>query len=310
MMENKFIFKRFIVLFVFFPLLNCNNLFGQFPNFIILSGQIVHLPARTYTYSNFEIKSGGELIIDENSQQWCIFHVTGEIKITGKITYRKFISSLQTVTGVSPQNIRISHTYSQLNTGGEGGNGGYSRAPHPPIKGLGGFGAKGTNQYGGGGGSGAIIISIPPTSTTGNGTAASDYHGAMAESVYNGSGGDGGIRNPYGNGGLIYFFGEKDFDGLNGIVDLRGEDGENGKSGGPAFPSSIPPHGAGAGGGGGGAPGGEGGRLIVKILGIYKNNTIVLVSGGKGGEGGSSSGSGQLGKNGQTGATGFVDYLK
>jgi hypothetical protein len=292
---------------------------AQLPPLTILAGQTVNLPARTYQYSSINIQSGGTLVIDENSQTWCVLYCTGNVTIHGSIIFRKFYSTRDAISAVSPNGDVLTYTFKMQNNGGNGGYGGECATSAIPTRGIGGTGANGTVDNGGGGGAGAASRGYPNRYQA-NGSNANGSNGGRRQLTTDGDGGNGGVRLQYGNGGLLYIFCLGNFDGASGEIHLEGENGPNGTDGiegESGFGSN-----SGGGGGGGGAPGGEGGKFSVRTKGNYTAYPTVYVQGGKGGQGGQGKNNvrandfipplrgGDGGQNGQSGASGIVDYLK
>ncbi len=292
---------------------------AQLPQLNIAAGQTLNLPARTYQYSSINIQAGGKLIIDENSQTWCILYCTGNVTIHGSIVFHKFYSTIDAINSVTPNGETLTYSYRLQNLGGNGGYGGECSTSGIPNRGLGGAGANGTSTYGGGAGSGGASNGYPNMRQL-NGNNANGNFGGRRQLALDGDGGNGGMRGQYSNGGLLYIYCQGNFDGANGEIHMEGEDGENGMNGidGKTYGGGR----AGGGGGGGGAPGGEGGKLTIRTRGSYLNYPIVFLQGGKGGQGGVGKNNdraneftpplrgGENGQNGQNGASGAVDYLK
>ena len=292
---------------------------AQLPQLIIVAGQTVNLPARTYQYSNINIQTGGKLIIDESSQTWCILFCTGNVQIHGEIIFHKFYSTRDAVNAITPNGEPLAYSFKMLNLGGNGGYGGECATSGIPTRGIGGSGSAGTLEYGGGGGAGAASRGYPNRYQA-NGSNANGNSGGRRQLATDGDGGNGEVRGQYGNGGLLFIFCQNDFDGTNGEIHLEGEDGVNGIDG-IDGQSSFGAD-AGGGGGGGGAPGGEGGKFTVRTKGNYVSYPIVYVQGGQGGKGGKGKNNpranlftpplrgGDNGQDGHNGASGVVDYLK
>jgi hypothetical protein len=291
--------------------------YAQLPSLIIGAGKEVRLPARTYQYSSIDIKAGGKLIIEPNSQSWCILYCTGNVTVTGTIIYRNFYSTKELVSAVTPDGTNLSYNFKASNLGGEGGLGGEAAASAMPRI-SGGVGAVGSTEYGGGGGAGGASRGYPNKySVVGN--VGDRYHGGRRQIGYDGEGGDGGIRSSFCNGGLLYIYCAGNFSGYGGDVHLDGDAGEDGKNGTVVAGANSAYSG---GGGGGGAPGGEGGKLIVMTKGSYLSYPTLFLNGGKGGNGGLGMNNaygnrhipplraGENGRPGESGISGSVDYQK
>lgn len=295
------------------------HIYAQLPQLNIVSGQTVNLPARTYQYSRIDIQSGGTLIIDENSQAWCILYCTGNVKIQGSIVFHKFYSVRNEIIGKTPNGELLKYKFSMLNIGGNGGYGGEA-ITRGLGKANGGNGDDGNTEYGGGGGSGGASDGYPNPNYLAKGNDANGRNGGRRQLRTDGEGGDGADKEQYSNGGLLFIYCNGDFDGTNGEIHLEGEIGKNGNDGIEGQPAGGGGS-SGGGGGGGGAPGGEGGRLFVRVKGNYVSYPNVFVQGGQGGQGGTGKNTvkgpqyippllgGKNGKNGENGASGLVDFL-
>lgn len=234
----------------------------QFPDLTVKSGKVEKLSPRVHYYNNIHVEQGGYIQIPENSSQWCILWVTGNVIIDGFVFGIKQKIGPRIIKGYTPDGKLIEHEYLNQAMGGDGGYGGTSRGGSINVQG--GAGANGSNSFGGGGGSAGGAIIQGPSSTGGSGGInAIDWRGAQPASIggqTGGKGGDGGKLGTFTNGGLLFIYCNKF--SCSGYIHLYGEHGQDGGEGYPG--SEGGPRGQfGGSGGGGGSPGGEGGKFIL-----------------------------------------------
>lgn len=242
---------------------------------IVLANQTKLLPASVYRFRNIIIEQGGHLLIQEDSQDWCILHSDKDVIIHGKITYRNMGSGLGKIIATTPLNRTIDYEFREKNKGGKGGDGETASTSYSQPSGR---GSLGSNNFGGGGGGGTGYQHMPRGDSF-KGSDAIEQYGGGTTFFGGGAGGNGGERGNT-NGGIIYIYSTGDLDGSGGIIDVSGSkgiDGNNGVHG---------THNAGSGGGGGGAPGGEGGYCIFEVKGEFIARPAVETNGGEGGNGG------------------------
>ncbi|RKO69753.1 hypothetical protein D7322_21045 [Sphingobacterium puteale] len=279
------------------------------PSLKLEFGETRIINSQRWEFASVIIPTGASLIVNGGSS---IFHliVRDSLVINGRIEARQFSSDERqeviSIPGQSPLILK----YSNSNLGGTGGYGGAGGSI------SGGMGAKGTKDYSGGGGGGGGRSSYRSGVNNYPGKNAIDERGATwgGGNRCGGAGGDGVLRNPNGNGGIVFLEVIGYFDGTNGLVDVSGSDGQNGLAGDqPSSPNSPYGCSSGGGGGGGGAPGGQGGYLVGYFKGTIKNYPGVYTNGGKGGKGGIgpqySNMGGTNGSNGQPGNHGNVFFF-
>lgn len=234
------------------------------PPLIVEANRQLLLPAQRHEFSRVEIKQGGQLVVEGGSDG--VFHVIchGDFILRGAIVARGFSSTERShVFKIPSQTEPVEVVFQNTNKGGRGGNGGTGGVN------TGGAGAAGTTEYGGGGGGGGGYRNAKPKPIHWQGTNAQEHVGGQAGQYCGCAGGNGGMRNPNGNGGVIFLNVAGDFDGTEGSVFAEGAPGDKAADGGPPVGSGSGAYKPvnGAGGGGGGAPGGHGGFLIVYVAG-------------------------------------------
>ncbi len=297
-------------------LLLAQNIYAQkYPALTVGENQTKTLPAGINNFSKIDIHSNGTLIIEPHSSDWCILNCTGDVNIHGTIKYSDFKSGRESHTTVAPDGTKLEYTFKEDNQGGSGGNGGNSGSGK--YTGAGGKGVHGSGDLGGGGGGGGRYNpadSIPKRATKGA-DATGSMGGKMKTAGTEGSGGNGAVRDSFGNGGLLYIYCGGNFNGSSGSISAKGKEGANGASGANQTMKKGE-DGPGAGGGGGGAPGGEGGVIKIKLVGTGDLFPALMVNGGAGGKGGSGgvgsfgdASNGKPGENGKPGANGQVSVM-
>lgn len=276
---------------------------------VVRSGESRTIPPRLYQPSRLVVEEGGVLTIQPGANRWAVFWVSGDVTILGSIVAEQFSLGSSTVRDVTPDGVRIEHTFERAALGGMGGNGGVSSQLGAGTR-SGGQGALGTNRYGGGGGSGGgIYIAGPSTRLGGPGRDAQGYQGApLADMSNDNHGGNGGLTSTSAFGGLICIFAGGACEAL-GKISIRGSAGAPGARGGAGFNSNRGLRGGG--GGGGGGPGGDGGRAI--LIGNGFETCEIDAAGGLGGSGGSTTGfsnGATAGTDGEPGAAGLIDFYR
>jgi len=288
----------------------------KLPALTIGEGEVKSLPAGTHSFSKIDIHSGGMLIIESRSSDWCILDSKGDVNIHGTIQYANFKSGKEPHSATAPDGTHLTYTFHEDNLGGNGGNGGNSRSSTKYI-GAGGQGASANAGFGSGGGSGGGYNpndSIPKRAVKGN-DAAGSMGGKIKPPTKAGGGGNGAARDSFGNGGLLYIYCGGNFNGSSGSIYATGKDAANGAEG-QSMSRNGNDDGPGGGGGSGGAPGSEGGVIRIKIVGTGTYFPRLMVNGGRGGRGGAGgtgsfgdSSNGMRGEDGKDGNNGHVDIL-
>lgn len=249
---------------------------------LVKERQVVNLEAGTHPpFTRIIIEAGGILRCNR-AEAWLLLYSRGDCIIHGTIQCRQFRSGLGRVIATSPQ--PDAHTLDVVYLeSARGGNGADSKSE--PV----GKGGKGTTAFGGGGASGAGRWNVS------NNAESNDAKGRRGgRKRGHASGGSGGLRRKWSNGGCLYLRVDGALNGKGGIIDARGEEGSPGGEGGKGDRERAPArrrHGRRRpwmdtfpGQGGGGGPGGDAGSVAIKV----HDNLIVarpriLLSGGIGG---------------------------
>ena len=310
---------NFRILACIFLLLAQNINAQKFPALTVGDGQVKTLPAGTHNFSKIDIHSNGTLIIESRSSDWCILNCTGDVNIHGTIQYTNFRSGKESHSAIAPDGTHLDYAFHEDNLGGKGGNGGNSGSGHK-YTGMGGQGGAAADNFGGGGGGGGKYNpndSVPKRAQKGN-NASGNIGGKITTGGNEGGGGNGAVRDSFGNGGLLYIYCGGNFNGSSGAILATAKDGGNGAPGTNVAmnKNAADGDGAGGGGGGGGAPGSEGGVIRIKMVGTGSLFPRLMVNGGRGGKGGAGgagafgdSSYGQRGEDGKDGNNGHVDIL-
>lgn len=261
----------------------------------VASGTQKRMLPRTYTFESIIIENEAKLIIQENSIQWLILMVKGNIRIDGELIFEKFATRPGDINATAPDGRLLTHHFETESASGAGGRGGNHESA------VGGSGAPGDLSYGGGGGGSGGFYRLGGCV---NGQNAVGRFGARQ--ITDNNGGDGGTWTRNCNGGLIYLAvaGEAMGSGNIRVNGLDGAPGQNGQLGWdrPGI------YGVAGGGGGGGSAGGHGGRIVLACKSIWPNLQFSSTPGmgGVGGKGGRNACDGNPG---QDGVAGYIDCL-
>jgi hypothetical protein len=263
---------------------------------VLSAGERRTVYARPFLLGRLVIPKGAALVVPRAGQTWLIFDVEGDAVIDGQVIYREVPQLRGPIESVAPNGDTLVHEFSYANRGGSGGTGGEFQGRR------GGRGSEGSTEYGGGGGSGGWHYRLP---RPGNGRPGAGRFGGAGAYGDVGRGGDGGERDRYPNGGLVYINVSGVLTGT-GTIDVRGMRGRDGLPGAAGSRPGI--NGSGGGGGGGGGPGGAGGAVVIRA----SNNTSNLglrVDGGAGGPPGAGGRAARDGQRGEDGAPGKTQFL-
>src|ERR1700740_2664740 len=89
-------------------LLLAQNIYAQkYPVLTVGENQTKSLPPGTHNFSKIDIHSGGTLIIEPHSSDWCILNSTGDVNIHGTIKYTDFKSGSESHTAVAPDGSKL-----------------------------------------------------------------------------------------------------------------------------------------------------------------------------------------------------------
>lgn len=273
------------------------------PPLIVAAGRDHRITAQRHEFSRVEIHRGAQLIVEGGSEGVLHLICHGDFMLRGEIIAMRFSSSERThLLKIPSQPGPLEIAFQNTNVGGRGGNGGTGGTN------TGGSGAPGTVNHGGGGGGGGGYRNARPSPIQWKGTDAQENVGGQAGRYCGNAGGNGGVRDPNGNGGVIFLNVAGNFDGGGGTVIAEGEPGENGANGGPDIGGGTGAYTPvnGGGGGGGGGPGGHGGFLVAYVAGEIVDYPQARLKGGRGGDAGRTVGSspGTHGFAGQPGTSG------
>ena len=255
------------------------------PDLIIEAGRDHRITAQRHEFSRVEIHEGAQLIVEGGSEGILHLICHGDFLLRGEIVAMRFSNSERThLLKIPSQSQPLEISFQNRNVGGRGGNGGTGGTN------TGGAGALGTVDFGGGGGGGGGYRNARPRPIQWKGTDAQQYVGGQAGRYCGNAGGNGGMRRPNGNGGVVFLNVAGNFDGGGGAVIAEGERGEDGANGGPnaggGSGAYTPVNGGG--GGGGGGPGGHGGFLVAYVAGEIVDYPQARLKGGRGGDPGRS----------------------